>query len=278
MLQNDYIYRIKREIDIVVLSDLHLGSNACRAGRLNRYLKPIAPKKVILNGDIIDIWLLDLKKWPKKHTKILAHFFNWMINDIPIYYITGNHDDTLRKFTGLKFHNFKLLDELVLDLDGKKTWILHGDKFDKSVSGKQRKLAIRAGKAFDQFVRFNRFVNEWERFVGRKETNFSKTLKDKTKKSIKQKNDFEQQYIDYASKNGIDAVVCGHVHNPGIWQMVATENRKEITYLNSGDWTESCTALEYKEGKWELFRHKKSKNIQNSILGQVRFDAEEDLP
>jgi UDP-2,3-diacylglucosamine pyrophosphatase LpxH len=269
---------LARQIDILVISDLHLGTNACRAGRLYKYLKSVEPKMLILNGDIVDIWLLDIKTWPKKHTKILGYFFNLMVNEVPIYYLVGNHDDYLRKFTDFRFHNFFLKEELILNLNGVKTWILHGDKFDKSVSGSKRKLAIKAGKAFDKFVQFNRFINEWEKFLGRPESNLSKKIKDKTKQKIKEKNDFEQLYIDFAAKNAIGAVVCGHVHNPGIWRMCAADSKKEVVYMNCGDWTESCTALEYVDGEWSLYTYQKTEHPQNDVLKEIKFDYEEDLP
>ncbi|MGN6533972.1 MAG: glycosyltransferase family protein [Ginsengibacter sp.] len=46
----------KRKIEVLVLSDIHLGTFGCHAAQLLRYLKSIKPKTVILNGDIIDMW------------------------------------------------------------------------------------------------------------------------------------------------------------------------------------------------------------------------------
>ena len=46
----------KRDVQVVVLSDIHLGTYGCHAEELLRYLKSIKPGKVILNGDIIDMW------------------------------------------------------------------------------------------------------------------------------------------------------------------------------------------------------------------------------
>lgn len=267
-----------RKIDILVISDLHLGTHGCRAGRLYNYLKSVEPKMLILNGDIVDIWLLDFKKWPKKHTKILGYVFNLLVQDIPIYYLTGNHDDYLRKYTDFSFYNFHLKDELILELNGVKTWFMHGDKFDESVSGSKRNLAIRAGKAFDKFVQFNRFVNEWEKFFGKKVSNLSKKIKDRTKQHVTDKNNFEQLYINHAAENNIEAVVCGHLHKPGIWKMCATDSKKEVIYMNSGDWTESCTALEYSRKKWKLYEYPKTINPQNNVLKEIKFDKDEDLP
>lgn len=268
-----------RKVDILVLSDLHLGTNQCRAGRLLKYLKSVKPEMLILNGDIIDFWLLDLKKWPKKHSKILAYFFDLMIKDVPIYYLPGNHDDYLKQFSGFKFQNFEIRNELILNLNGQNTWFLHGDKDDKSVRGINRKVAIRAGKAFDKLVGFNRFINEWEKFLGvRNELNFSKSLKDKSKNAIKKDNDFEQLYIEEAFQRGFGTLVCGHVHRPGISKVCTLDDKKEINYLNSGDWTESCTALEYSKNKWKLYRHKYNYTQHESTLKNMRFNSDDINP
>jgi UDP-2,3-diacylglucosamine pyrophosphatase LpxH len=268
-----------RDLDILVLSDLHLGTNQCRAGRLLKYLKSVKPKMLILNGDIIDFWLLDMKTWPKKHTKVLGYFFNLMVEKVPIYYLPGNHDDYLKQFTGFKFHNFVLQNELILNLDGNKTWFMHGDKNDKSVSGSSRNLAIRAGKAFDMLVGFNRFINDWEKFLGKRgATNFSKSLKDRTKSAIKKGNDFEQQYIEEAAEKGVDTLICGHVHRPGITKICSLSTKKDIVYLNSGDWTENCTTLEYAEGKWSLYRYKYNYTEHESTLKNVRFEQSDIYP
>ena len=104
---------MKRDLDILVLSDLHLGTNQCRVGPLYKYLKSVKPKILILNADIIVFCLLDFKNWSKKHTKILAYFFNLMVEKIPIYYLPGNHDDYLKQFDGFAFQNFKIQNELV---------------------------------------------------------------------------------------------------------------------------------------------------------------------
>lgn len=268
-----------KKIDILVLSDVHLGTNQSRAGRLLKYLKSVEPKKLILNGDIIDIWLMDFKKWPKKHTKVLSLLFNWMMKGVEMYYLPGNHDDYLKQFDGFNFNNFHIQNELILDLDGNKTWFMHGDKYDKSVSGLSRSMAIQAGKAFDKLVGLNRYINGWEKFLGRKkEVNFSKILKDRTKSAAKTGNDFEQKYIEEAALRNIDTLVCGHVHRPGISKMSCIKTQKEVVYLNSGDWTESCTALEYNKGKWSLYRYKYNYTEHESTLKNVRFELNDIYP
>ncbi|MGB0885461.1 MAG: UDP-2,3-diacylglucosamine diphosphatase [Chitinophagales bacterium] len=268
----------KRKVDILVISDLHLGTYGSRAKRLLHYLKTVEPKTLILNGDIMDFWLLDMKKWPKSHSIVLQHFFNEIARGIDVYYVTGNHDDYLRSFTGFKFNNFKLVDEIVLNLNGKITWFTHGDKFDKSVSGAIRNMAIRAGKIFDQMIRFNKYVNQWQKFFGITPSNYTKNLKDKTKVVVKKQNDFELQNIEYADENGYDVVICGHTHNPGKWEYDSrNKDGEKIVYYNSGDWMDNCTALEYNNGEWDLIRFKPKDNSIKNFLKNLDIDKDEIL-
>ena len=58
---------------------------------------------------------------------------------------------------------------------------------------------------------------------------------------------------DIASKNNFDYVVCGHIHQPCIKNFKS--KNKNVTYLNSGDWIENMTALEYCDDKWSLFEY-----------------------
>ena len=63
--------RKRREVEIVVLSDIHLGTYGCHAEELLKYLKTIKPKKLILNGDIIDMWQFSKRYWPKSHMQVV---------------------------------------------------------------------------------------------------------------------------------------------------------------------------------------------------------------
>ena len=87
-----------RELDLVVISDIHLGTYGCQAKELLKYLKSIDPKIVILNGDIIDIWQFNKRYFPKPHMKVVKHLLKWIVEGKEIHYLTGNHDEMLRKF------------------------------------------------------------------------------------------------------------------------------------------------------------------------------------
>ena len=242
----------KRKIELVVFSDVHLGTYGASAKELNHYLKTIDPGKVIINGDWLDIWNFDANYWPPAHTENIFLVFEFLNKGTPVYYLTGNHDDDLRKFSNYQFDKLELMDELILDLDGQKHWFLHGDQYDKSVGDKAKWLAKLGGKSYDQMIRFNRKVNELLENAGQERIMFSKMIKDNVKKIVKSNvSDFEQLACEEGIRRGYDYVICGHVHRP---QMRKVSNGQgSVMYLNSGDWVENCTSLEYNDGKWRVF-------------------------
>ncbi|MEP7254071.1 MAG: UDP-2,3-diacylglucosamine diphosphatase [Ginsengibacter sp.] len=121
----------KGKVEILLLSDVHLGTYGCHAKELLCYLKSIKPKTIILNGDIIDIWQFSKRYWPKSNMKVVKHLMGWMGKGTKIYYITGNHDEMLRKFAGFKMGSLRIVNKVVLPLaDDKTAWFFHGDVFD----------------------------------------------------------------------------------------------------------------------------------------------------
>ena len=239
---------MKRKLDIVVISDTHLGTYGCHAKQLSNYLKSIKPNILILNGDIIDMWQFKKSYFPTDHMKVINRLLKMSVSGTKVYYLTGNHDDMLRRFSNLSFDNFHLRDDLVLQQDGKKFWFFHGDVFDASVV-QARWLAKIGGKSYDTLVRFNKAVNWLRQLVGKERIAFSKIVKMKVKEAVKFIGDFEQKAIEMAQKQGYDYVICGHIHTPQ-YKTVG-----EVTYLNSGDWVENLTALEYSYGTWSIYHY-----------------------
>ena len=242
----------RRKVEILVLSDIHLGTYGCHAKELLLYLKSIKPKVLILNGDIVDIWQFNKRYWPKSHMKIIRHFLNLISKGIKVYYITGNHDETLRRFAGLKVGSLKIINKLVLDLeDGKKAWFFHGDVFD--VTMKHSKWLAKLGAVgYDSLILINRFANFISENIFRKgKLSLSKKIKNSVKSAVKFINDFEGVVADIGIDNNYDYVVCGHIHQPEIKEI--KNNKGSILYLNSGDWIENLSALEYNEGKWSIY-------------------------
>ncbi len=240
----------KRKIEIVVISDVHLGTFGCHAKELYRYLNSIKPKILILNGDIVDIWQFRKSYFPKSHLKIIKKILDFAAKGTKVYYITGNHDELLRKFSDAQVGNFSVLDKLVLEIDGKKAWIFHGDVFDASVNH-AKWIAKLGGFGYDYLILINRFANWCLARMGREPYSFSKKIKASVKGAVKHISDFETTATDLAIANGFDYVICGHIHEPKIVEK-SNKNGKTL-YLNSGDWIENLTALEYNSEIWTIY-------------------------
>ena len=254
----------KRHIDILVISDIHLGTYGCHAKELLFYLKSIKPKVVVLNGDIIDIWQFSKRYWPNSHMKIIKHLFSWMGKGIKTYYVTGNHDEMLRKFEGLKMGSLCIVNKVVLELpDGKKAWIFHGDVFDVTMQH-SKWLAKLGAVGYDILILINRFVN----FISKRVFNKGKiSLAQKIKQSVKSAvsfiNDFEQTSADIGIYNKFDFVVCGHIHHPEI--RTISNSQGSIAYMNSGDWIENLSSLEYSNGNWTIYRFNDSDKAEMEL-------------
>lgn len=242
----------KRKVEVVVISDVHLGTYGCHAKELLQYLKSVKPKKLILNGDIVDIWQFSKRYWPASHMKVVKHITGLMAKGVKVYYVTGNHDEMLRRFVGFKMGSLKIVNKVVLNLDGKKAWIFHGDVFD--VTMQHAKWLTKLGAVgYDTLILINRAVNFVLQKFGKGKISLSKKIKNSVKSAVKFVNAFEQTAADIGISNQYDYVVCGHIHQPEIREI---KNEKgSILYLNSGDWIENLTALEYNEGKWSIYKY-----------------------
>ncbi|WP_126971923.1 UDP-2,3-diacylglucosamine diphosphatase [Gynurincola endophyticus] len=247
----------KRNVDILVLSDIHLGTYGCRAKELLQYLKSVNPKQIVLNGDIIDIWQFSKRYWPKSHMKVVKHLMGWASKGKKVYYITGNHDEMLRKFAGLKMGSLQIVNKLVLDLpDNKKAWIFHGDVFDVTMQH-SKWLAKLGAIGYDSLILLNSFVNFISEKIFRQgKLSLSKKIKNSVKSAVKFINNFEQTSADIGIMNQYDYVVCGHIHQPEMREI--SNSNGSIMYLNSGDWIENLSALEFQNGEWTLYRYDKS--------------------
>jgi len=248
---------LKREVEVVVISDVHLGTYGCHAKELLQYLKSIQPETLILNGDIIDIWQFSKSYWPEPHTKIIRQILKFVTKGTPVYYLTGNHDEMLRRFADFDLGSFKLMNKLLLPVDGKKAWIFHGDVFDVTMQH-SKWLAKLGAVGYDTLILINSLTNWLLTALGRNKMSFSQKVKGKFKDAVKFINHFEQTAADLAIDKNYDYVICGHIHQAEIREIKSTVSAQTVTYLNSGDWVESLTALEYQQGKWSIFDYQKA--------------------
>lgn len=239
----------RRSVEIAVISDIHLGTFGSRAEEVLLYLKSIKPKKLILNGDIIDVWQFKKKYWPASHTKVLKEILNLAAKGCQIYFLPGNHDEIFRRFVGYKIGNISIENKLILDLDGSKAWFFHGDVFDITMQH-SRWLTKLGSTSYDLLIWLNYKVNALLVLLGRERISFSKQVKNGVKRAVKYINQFEEICADIALDKGYDYVVCGHIHQPE--KRIIETDKGKVTYLNSGDWIENLSSLEYNKGKWKV--------------------------
>ena len=263
---------MKRKIKIVVISDTHLGTIGSRAEELHRYLKSINPEKIILNGDIIDIWQFSKRHWNKYHTKVIKQLLKFISNGTDVHYVVGNHDESFRRFLNLELDGFKITNKLKLDIDGKKAWFFHGDVFDVTMQH-SRWITRLGGFSYDALIFLNSSVNRILGVLGRDKLSFSKTIKNKVKAAVAYINKFEDTVGEIAIRNGYDYVVCGHIHQPCI-KTIKNKNGA-VEYLNSGDWIENLTALEYNDKTWKIFEYDSSSLKNQESEEEAYKDAKE---
>lgn len=270
--QNSYV--MKRSVEVAVISDTHLGTYGCKAKELLNYLKSIEPKVLILNGDFIDIWQFKKSYFPESHLEIIKYILNLSLNNCQVIYLTGNHDEFLRKFSPMTFGKIQLADKYIFELDGKKTWVFHGDVFDSSVQH-SKWIAKLGGIGYDYLIRLNNLSNWILSKMGHEKYSFSKKIKNNIKKAVKFITDFEQTASELAIENQFDYVVCGHIHQPQ--KRMVTTQKGNCLYLNSGDWIENLTALEYNNSSWEIYYYEKD-ILMDFISNEQYFSAKTPEP
>lgn len=263
----------KREVDLVVISDVHLGTYGCHAKELLKYLKSIKPKRVILNGDIIDIWQFSKRYWPETHMKVLRKLMKFVVEGVPVHYLTGNHDELLRKFADIHMGAFNLQNKLILELDGKKAWFFHGDIFDVTMQH-SKWLAKLGAVGYDTLILINSMTNWILTVLGQEKMSFSKKIKAQFKDAVKFINKFEDTAAELAIESGYGYVVCGHIHQSEMRNITIENN--SVVYLNSGDWVENLTALEYSDKAWKIFKYD-PKDFETDEVEEGALSDSEDL-
>lgn len=278
----------RRAVDLVVISDVHLGTYGCHSKELLNYLKSIQPKTLVLNGDIIDIWQFKKSYWPESHMKVIRQILKFVSNGVPVHYLTGNHDEMLRKFDDFHLGSFNIKNKLVLELGEERAWIFHGDVFDVTMQY-SKWLAKLGAIGYDSLILLNSFVNWVLTLLKREKMSFSKKVKASFKNAVKFINSFEQTAAELAIDKGYQFVICGHIHQPEI-RTISTD-KGSVTYLNSGDWVENLSALEYHNAEWVIYKYDPKKfddkyleedleqeNLASKLdikilLDQMRFEA-----
>jgi UDP-2,3-diacylglucosamine pyrophosphatase LpxH len=219
----------------LIISDLHIGSKGCKTEEILKLLKDESFERYILVGDIIDGWLFKkYKKFSYQHARVIRRLLKLSKNK-EIIWVSGNHDEFLRKYTPIELGNIKVVDEFIED----GIWYCHGDKYDGIV--KMRWLGMLGSIGYDLAIVIDRFLKRFN-----KKTSLSKYLKDNVKAAVSFLVDFENEMVRQAKKRKCHTVVCGHIHTPSFKLIDG------VYYLNCGDWIENCTHVVLTNNSLEL--------------------------
>ena len=230
------------------ISDVHLGTRGCQAKLLLDFLQHTESEYLYLVGDIVDGWRLERSwYWPQAHNDVVQKVLLKAQQGTRVIYIPGNHDETFRAQIGNSFGGILIEQNTVHALaDGRRFLILHGDEFDLVVNY-ARWLAVLGDYAYRSAIVLNTWFNAARRRLGFGYWSLSAYLKHKVKNAVGFIGDFEKTLSDEARRQGVQGIVCGHIHHAQIRDL------EGITYCNDGDWVESCTALvEHLDGRLEL--------------------------
>lgn len=251
-----------QQVRSIFLSDIHLGTRACQAEQLLDFLRHHQAEHVFLLGDIIDFWHMSRSiQWNTAQNTVVQKILRRARHGERIVFIPGNHDEALRSYIGTSFGDIELMDEYVhTTAAGKRFLLMHGDEFDQ-VTRYHRSVAILGDIAYDLLVRVNIFLS-WCRRVLRIPGYWSLAgyAKRRIKSALQFIFDFESSVIHAAKARDLDGVICGHIH----W--AAIREIDGMTYVNCGDWVDSCTAIvEHMDGQLELIEWGKHRQNGNPV-------------
>lgn len=231
------------------LSDIHLGTADSKASELIRLLKRTHCEKIVLVGDIIDMWALNRGgKWTHKHTRLIRLLLKKMDKEgCELIYIRGNHDDFLTQVLPFNLGGLHVVSEYVhTGKNGKHYLVLHGDGFD-SIATNHKWLAVLGSISYDLLLAVNRYYNAYRSWRGKEYFSISKAIKAKVKSAVSFVGRYEEQLKLLTEHKKCSGIICGHIHAP------ADKMIDSIHYLNCGDWVESLSFVaENHDGSFEV--------------------------
>ncbi len=233
----------------IFLSDIHLGTRGCQADSLLTFLREYEAEHLFLLGDIIDFWAMNRAiHWTPAQNTVVQKVLRRARHGEKVVLVPGNHDEALREFVGTSFGDIEVAAEYVHETaDGKRLLLIHGDEFDQ-VTRHHRWVAVLGDIAYNTLVRINAWIS-WVRRTLRISGYWSLAgfAKRKVKSAVSFIFDFEDAVIHTVRERGLDGIVCGHIHSATIRAVDG------ISYINCGDWVDSCTAIvEHPDGHLEL--------------------------
>ncbi|MFM8333578.1 MAG: UDP-2,3-diacylglucosamine diphosphatase [Candidatus Methylumidiphilus sp.] len=245
------------------ISDLHIGSGQCQADVLLDFLKHNDSEKLYLVGDIIDFWALSKKLyWPRAHNTVIQKILRKARHGTQVIYVPGNHDENIRDYDNYVFGDIVVRNSDVhVTANGKRFLVVHGDEYD-TIARHHKWVAKLGSKGYDWLLELNRAFRVIRRILGiQSHFSLAAFVKFKVKNAVQFISDYEESIVNTLRDEGLDGVVCGHIHHAEIKDMGG------FLYVNTGDFVESCTAIvEHFNGALELVEWHKTVAAQPAAI------------
>jgi UDP-2,3-diacylglucosamine pyrophosphatase LpxH len=190
-------------------------------------------------------------RWTPAQNTVVQKILRRARHGEKVVLIPGNHDEALREYLDMSFGGIQVVGEYIhTAADGRRYLLIHGDEFDQ-VTRHHRWVALLGDIAYNGLVRVNAWLSWLRRRLNRPGYwSLAGYAKRKVKTAVSFIFDFEDSVIRAARERGVDGVICGHIHSATI------READGMSYLNCGDWVDSCTAIvEHLDGRMELVRH-----------------------
>lgn len=208
--------------NILVISDIHLGSPVSKVKSLAKVLKNEKYDHLVINGDCFDNKYIH--RYKKRHWNILS-LLRKIAKKKKVTFIIGNHDiksKNIIKILGLEF-----VEKLELEVNGKKMLFIHFHQFDPFIF-KHPWITNLAEQIYYFFQSIDRSKK------------FSRWLKRTSKSFLKIKSNIRSKALAYIKDKEYDVIFGGHIHYAE--SFVCSETGKE--YHNSGSFCdEPCHYL-----------------------------------
>ena len=235
---------VKRNLSVrsLFISDLHLGFRHSQVEPLLKLLRTYEPEWLYIVGDFIDGWCVRKRwHWQPECSLVIQRLLELSRNGTRIHLAVGNHDNFLRTsiIQSLLCQNPGItVDEEFHHLlaDGRRFLVMHGDQFDHCEQ-KSRISRWALSVCYEALLQVNRLWGCLTRSSLAGESSMISRFKAAVSGIQQHVRRFQSNLTRHARHRFCDGIICGHIHAPQVLELDG------ITYCNTGDWIESCSAL-----------------------------------
>jgi UDP-2,3-diacylglucosamine pyrophosphatase LpxH len=233
------------------ISDVHLGTRACKADSLLDFLRHHIAETLYLVGDIVDGWNWGPSwHWSPAQQEVVNEVRQWRRGGVNVVFLPGNHDEPKIGLVEELFGPIPATSSLIhTTIDGARMLVIHGHQFDGSLNP-NRLLPIIGSRVYARGQRIHDWYNRRSEAGNDEGRWLSDYFRNPARKAIEFLTDFRDRAVLAAARDHkADGVICGHIHR--------SDHRAigNVLYVNDGDWVLNRTALvEEQDGALRIIR------------------------